>query len=125
MGAVGRRLEAKNSATGRSLLARISDDEVRDLYQGDPDLDALLPKLAQVRECGFAYSEQEATRGVDAIALALADPQTDEAVSLCIVYPHAVIDRDGRNEMIAALAEGATRAAKDLGDSGFVAPRTS
>ncbi|WP_264214358.1 IclR family transcriptional regulator [Leisingera thetidis] len=123
VGAVGRRLQAKSSATGRSLLARLGDEEICEMYRDDPDLDALIAKLGEVRSHGFAYSEQEATPGVDAIAIALRDPATDEAVSLCIVYPHAVIDTDGRNEMLAALASGATRVARDLGDKGFVVPQ--
>ena len=44
-------------------------------------------------------------------------------MSLCIVYPHAVVDDAGRDEMLAALAEGAARIADELGDRKFVAPR--
>lgn len=123
MGAVGRRLKAEETATGRSLLARLSDDQIRTLYAGHDGLDALFEKLAVIRADGFAFSSQEATPGVDAIAIAVADPMTDEAVSLCIVYPHAVVSREDRDEMLAALAAGATRIAHELGDTGFVAPR--
>lgn len=121
MGAVGRRLKAEASATGRSLLARMTDEEVSELYAGKEGLEDLLAKLAEIRAQGFAYSSQEATPGVDAIAIAVADPVTEEAVSLCIVYPHAVVDRETRDEMLAALAAGATRIADELGDTGFVA----
>lgn len=122
MGAVGRRLRAEASATGRSLLARLPDDEVRKLYAGREGIDELLARLAVIRAQGFAYSSQEATPGVDAIAIAVTDPQTDEAVSLCIVYPHAVVDHDDCNKMLAALASGATRIAHELGDTAFVEP---
>ncbi len=122
MGAVGRKLKAEASATGRSLLARLPDAEVRALYAGRDNVDELLAKLAVIRATGFAFSSQEATPGVDAIAIAVADPQTDEAVSLCIVYPHAVVGRKDRDEMLAALAAGATRIAHDLGDAAFVEP---
>ena len=88
---------------------------------GKEGLEDLLAKLAEIRAQGFAYSSQEATPGVDAIAIAVADPVTEEAVSLCIVYPHAVVDRETRDEMLAALAAGATRIADELGDTGFVA----
>jgi DNA-binding IclR family transcriptional regulator len=120
---IGRRLEAHASATGRTLLARLPDEEVIALYAGRPELAELLPRLRQVRAEGFAFSSQESTPGVDAFAIAVADPSTDEAVSLCIVYPHAVVDEDGREEILAALADGAARIAEALGDRGFVAPR--
>ncbi len=123
VGAVGRRLKAEESATGRSLLARLPDEEIRALYAGRDGVDELLAKLAVIRAQGFAFSSQEATPGVDAIAISVADPATDEAVSLCIVYPHAVVGREDRDEMLAALAAGATRIAHELGDASFVEPR--
>lgn len=120
---IGRRLPAHLSATGRTLLARLGDEAVAELYAGHAALQGLPAQLAQVRERGYAYSSQEATVGVDAIAIAVADPVTDEVVSLCIVYPHATVDSDGRDRMIAALAMGASRIAEDLGDRAFVSPR--
>lgn len=125
MGAIGRRLKAEASATGRSLLARLPEDEVRALYAGQDGAGALTARLAAIREQGFAFSSQEATPGVDAIAIAVADPATDEAVSLCIVYPHAVVDLEDRDRMLAALAAGATRIAHELGDTAFVEPSFS
>lgn len=119
---IGRRLPAHLSATGRSLLARLSEEEVLELYAGHSAMADLPAQLAKVRRQGYAYSSQEATPGVDAIAIAVADVLTDEAVSLCIVYPHALVDAKGRDEMIAALATGAARIAEDLGDRAFVAP---
>lgn len=120
---IGRRLNAHASATGRTLLARLTDAEVRALYAGRPEAEGLIARLGRVRADGFALSSQESTPGVDAIAIAVADPATEEAVSLCIVYPHAVVDDAGRDVMLAALAEGAARIAEDLGDAKFVAPR--
>ena len=124
MGAVGRRLMAEKSATGRSLLARLSDDEVKRLYDGDDGLPALLDRLGAIRAQGFSFSSQEATPGVDAIAIAVTNPTTDEAVSLCMVYPHAIVEDDDRDEMLSALAQGAARLARELGDTEFVCPTT-
>jgi DNA-binding IclR family transcriptional regulator len=120
---IGRRLRAEDSATGRTLLARLEDGELRRLFRDDPVLATLLPRLAEVRKLGFAYSSEEATPGVDAIAIAVADPSTAEAVSLCMVFPHALVDEAQRMEIIAALARGATDIARDLGDTAFIAPR--
>lgn len=122
MGAVGRRLKAEQSATGRSLLARLRDAEVAELYHGYEGLDDLLKRLAVVRQQGFSFSSQEATPGVDAIAIAVANPAADEVVSLCIVYPHAVVADHDRNVMLSALAKGAAQIAEELGDGAFVDP---
>ncbi|MEZ5778561.1 MAG: IclR family transcriptional regulator [Paracoccaceae bacterium] len=120
---IGRRLPAHLSATGRSLLARMKDEEVATLYAGHPAARDLPARLAKVRQDGYAFSSQETTPGVDAIAIAVADPGTQETVSLCIVYPHTLVDAKGRSQMIAALAEGAARIADDLGDTAFAPPR--
>lgn len=120
---LGRRLPAHLSATGRSLLARMDDEAVLRLYEGFATAKTLPARLAEVRAQGFATSEQETTPGVNAIGIAVADPLTDEAVSLCIVYPCMLVDAAGRDEMILALGEGAARIAADLGSTDFVAPR--
>lgn len=104
---IGRRLPAHLSATGRSLLARMPDDEVAALYATQPGVAAnIAPILATARAQGFASSSQETTPGVDAVAVAAADPTSGEAVSLCIVYPHTVVSADERQQIVAALIAG-------------------
>ena len=117
---IGRRLPAHLSATGRTLLARLGDAEVRRIYDGHPAAAALPAILADVRRRGFAHSSQETTAGVDAIAVAVGDPATAELVSLCVVYPSAVVAAADRDAMIHALIGGAARIAVALGDTGFV-----
>ena len=120
---IGRRLDAHKSSTGRVLLARLPEDEVTSLYAGDPNLERLVAELARVRAQGFAFSEQESTPGVDAVAVAVGDPATEEAVALCIVYPHTQADEAARAEMVAALGAGGKENADTLGDPGFVPPK--
>ncbi|MFD2236527.1 IclR family transcriptional regulator [Aureimonas populi] len=119
---LGRRLHAHCSATGRTMLARLSDREVRSLYPDDPAVEALLQRLRRIRAEGFDISSQESTRGVDAVAVAVGDPSTEEVVSLCIVYPHMLVDAAGRDAIVAALAEGAAAIAREVGDTGFIPP---
>lgn len=119
---IGRRLPAHLSATGRTLLARLSDEEVRRRYDGYAEIDALCGKLDMVRAQGFALSSQESTQGVDAIAIGVGDPKTLENVSLCVVYPHGHVDEAGRDAITAALADQANRIAREFGDIQFVAP---
>ncbi len=111
---IGRRLPAAASATGRSLLARLSDAQIRQLYAEGLDppsptapqtIDDLLERLARVRREGYATSHDEAARGVGAIAVAVADDSTGEEASLCIVFPASTTDEAERSAIIAALQE--------------------
>lgn len=120
---IGRRLSAHQSATGRSILARMSDAEIATLYHGHPSADILRSHLATIRQSGFATSSQESTPGVDAIAIAVGDPATRETISLCIVYPHGLVDDDGCKQMLTALSTAASQIAADFGDSAFVLPQ--
>jgi DNA-binding IclR family transcriptional regulator len=122
---IGRRLSAFASATGRTLLARLSDDEVQRLYPTLPPppspnapqtVEELLARLAQVRREGFAESNDEANRGVAAIAVAVGDPDTREAVSLCMTFPSAIITAGERDAIIQGLLIGAKHIAAILGD---------
>jgi DNA-binding IclR family transcriptional regulator len=129
---IGRRLPAFASATGRSLLARLSDDAVRALYTGGlappsarspQTVQELLELLAVIRRDGFATSSDEATRGVDAVAVAVADPASGEEVSLCIVCPTATTSQSERAGLAASLLEGAAGIAALTGDPQFPARR--
>jgi DNA-binding IclR family transcriptional regulator len=97
---LGRPLPAHSSATGRALLARLSDDAVRALFPHDweppsasspQSVEELLERLAEVRRRGFAESHDEANRGVGVVATAVGTPDTGEALSLCIAYPLATV----------------------------------
>lgn len=123
---IGRRLPAFASATGRSLLARLPDMEVRRLYaagfeppspNAPQDIADLLRRLAEVRRRGYATSHDEANRGVGAIAVAVAEPETAELVSLCISYPAATTDATERRTIARALLEGAARIGAITGDA--------
>lgn len=122
---VGRPLAAHSSATGRSLLARLPDDQVRELFSepwppvsptAPQTLDELLQRLDGVRRKGFAESHDEANRGVGALAAAVGSPETGEAVSLCIAYPASTVTAEEREDIIARLLAGAREVAALAGD---------
>ena len=126
---IGRRLEAFASATGRTLLARMSDEDVCKLYSNPltppsptapQSIDELLARLAAVRRLGFAESHDESTRGVGAVAVAVGDPERREAVSLCIVYPASMIAPPERQSIIDALRAGAAEIAVITRDPMFI-----
>jgi len=125
---IGRRLEAFASATGRTLLARLSDDEVRQLHSkpfvppsatAPQNIDELLARLFEVRRYGYAESNDEANRGVGAIAVAVGDLETGEEVSLCITFPAATITSSEREVIINGLMRGAREIAALVGDPLF------
>lgn len=125
---IGRRLPAFASATGRSLLARLPEAEVRRLYSGGlappspqspQTLDELVERLAQIRRDGYATSFDEANRGVAALAVAVADGRTGEAVSLCIACPAATTDENQRRAIALELRAGAADIATVTGDPAF------
>jgi DNA-binding IclR family transcriptional regulator len=123
---VGRRLPLTASATGRTLLARLEDHEVRALFPGalpQPSpraprtLDDLIARLDGVRRTGFAESDGEANPGVGALASAVGDPETGEAVSLCITYPQSTVTAAERRQIIDGLLDGARSIAAIMGDA--------
>lgn len=122
---IGRRLPAFAAATGRALLARLSDEAVADLYpapldaahpQSPADLPSLLAALRQVRHEGFALSLGEANEGIGSLAVAVGEGATGEAVSLCLVYPLATAPEPERDAMRAALMEAAAEIAVQVDD---------
>ncbi|MHB2168552.1 IclR family transcriptional regulator [Alsobacter sp. R-9] len=123
---VGRRLPLPASATGRTLLARLSDDEIRGLFPGSlprpsprapQTIDELIARVESVRRTGFAESDGEANPGVGAIASAVGDPATGEMVSLCITFPQSTVTPAERDLIIDGLTDGARSIATILGDA--------
>jgi DNA-binding IclR family transcriptional regulator len=130
---LGRRLPAHAAATGRTLLARLDPAEVARRYaQGLPpappaapkDLAELQARLNTVRARGFDEASDAAAPGVDALAVAVADPQQGETVSLCIVFPAAVTDSAERRRILAGLIDEAAAIARITADSAFCATTT-
>jgi DNA-binding IclR family transcriptional regulator len=122
---LGRRLPAHAASTGRALLARLSDAEVRRLYpaglppgpaNAPQTLDDLLNRLAEIRAGGVAVSHAEATPGVDAVSVAVGDATTGESVAMCVVFPGAVVGEDERAAIRAGLVNGAASIAARTGD---------
>lgn len=125
---VGRPLPAHSCATGRSLLARLSDEMVRDVFPepwqpvsctAPQTIADLLERLRTVRTAGYATSHDEANRGVGAIACAVGSPETGETVSLCIAYPISTVATEERAEIIARLLAGAREIAALVGDTAW------
>lgn len=86
----GNFLRMHASSGGKVLLARKTDEAVRELLQGQMeqltpatlDLEQLLAQLPQIRAEGFAYDRQEHVQGVGGIATLLDTPQGNYAMTV-------------------------------------------
>jgi DNA-binding IclR family transcriptional regulator len=132
--AIGDRLPSFASSTGRALLARLSDDEVRKLYPegftppsptAPQNFDDLFARLATTRAEGFAESHDEAVRGVHAISVAVGDPVSGDEAALCISFPAAIVTPQERLSIIAALGQGAAEIAALTRDPHFIPLKSS
>ena len=111
---LGGRLPVDACATGRALLAELSDDEVHSLLdsqvsmaspQSPQSFDELLQRLAQVRQDGFAESANEAGKGVGALAVAVQDSHTGQQLSICVTFPISTMDKRERSKAIELLKQ--------------------
>jgi DNA-binding IclR family transcriptional regulator len=115
----GQRLPACETAIGRSLLARLSDEEVRARYpngfssstpNSPQSLKELLKRLAIVRRWGWEESLEEAVPGVGSTSIAIEDSVDHEIVGLCLTYS-ASVQKSEKIEMAQLLV----KAGRDLG----------
>lgn len=83
---VGARIPANRSSLGKVLLARKSEEEVRELMKDRPEGLAFLPKADAIRQNGFAMSRDELAKGVVSYAVCLTgDPRIDIAVGIAML----------------------------------------
>lgn len=93
---VGVRLPAVRTASGRSMLARMSAAQVRALLTAHPGLDRgegrarlaeLRELLRKVRQDGFAVEDGEVTPDLSSVAVAVTDHQQHPIASVAITFP--------------------------------------
>lgn len=75
---LGKRVPMHNIASGKAILAHLSEDRVEEIVRENPienptentiaNLDALFEELAEVRERGYAINDGEALQGFRAVA---------------------------------------------------------
>lgn len=110
-------LPAHATASGRALLAGLSDARVAALYPGPgleqvrpatiATLDELLETLATVRACGYAVQRDECDLGVSAVAAAVPDANGPATVAIAIAVPSQRMPDDA----VAGLGEAVLRCA--------------
>lgn len=125
---LGQRVPAFAAANGRTLLARLSDDRVREEHvdgiaasspNSPQSIDDLLAALDLVRRRGWAEANDEAISGVGSLSVSVADPETGEAIGLCISYPASNITPEEKSRITALLTTAARRIASRFDDPFF------
>jgi len=115
---------AYRTSGGLALLAALSDDEVRALYDPErlgeddevPDLDSVLRHVQSAREQGFALNQGLAERGVLGIGHALRDPDGTPLAALGLAMPAARFEPALLRPMVAALRRAVRQVEGALGE---------
>lgn len=115
---LGRFMPAHCTSTGKAMLARLTDEQLRQLYRSDY-LDQLTPRsigtfeelmrqIGKIRVAGYATSDEESEEGVTSLAIAL-DARTLH-VAVNVSAPTSRTTPAERKRTLACLQ----RAAKDM-----------
>ena len=101
--AVGVRLPAHLTASGRAILARLPASQVRALYStagdfvdrtglGPRTLSALRTVLSDTRQRGYAIEDGEVTAGLASVAVAVLDHNQHPVAAVAVTYPEEAAD---------------------------------
>lgn len=98
----GKSLPAELTSGGRALLAAAPLDELARLYGSN--IDALLPRLARVRNDGYAVNRNETEDRVTAVGTAVGSPPV---CAVSVSLPTVRFDERRLPDLVAALRETA------------------
>jgi IclR family KDG regulon transcriptional repressor len=130
---LGSRSPAFATSTGRTLLARLSEETVRALHpkplappspSAPQTLEELLERLDQIRRVGWCEAIDEAVPGVGSVAVSVADAGNAETLAFCVSFPAQMVPELERRRLAGLLTQAAKRIAAQL-DDGFWADMKS
>ncbi|POX50966.1 IclR family transcriptional regulator [Streptomyces sp. Ru71] len=118
---VGVRLPAHLTASGRAVLARLPQAQVRALFPdpstfvrrndlGPTSLSALRHLLTEVRRRGYATEEDEITTGFSSVAAAVLDHSAHPIAGVAVTFPGGEVDEAQRQR----IADEVGRVAREL-----------
>ena len=115
-GRVGKRFQMHQTAAGKAILSRFSDDRVDEILDrrglGDPATDAIddrdrfFDELADVRERGVAFSRGESTEGLRAVGVPLTDPDGGVLGAFAVAGPSHRLQDERFEREIPDLVQG-------------------
>src|SRR5471030_1536213 len=121
----GSLLPAHETAIGRAILARYTDEEVIQRFGLDyqvnsvnspQTLEALLARLVPIRETGVSHACNETLHGISTLATSITNKHRNEMVGLCLSFPSPQEGQDipaGIKEGLIAVTQ---QLAEKLGD---------
>lgn len=121
----GERSPAIATSTGRALLARLDEAAIKALLDPYPeppsarapsDLATLLDRIRHVRRRGYEEAVDEVFVGLAAVAVALGDPATGEAVALFVAFSALHVPPAQRRTLATLLTHEAARLGRTFGD---------
>ncbi|MGW0130447.1 IclR family transcriptional regulator [Streptomyces sp. NPDC003299] len=123
---VGVRLPAHLTASGRAVLARLPQAQVRALFPdpsafvrrnelGPTSLSALRHLLTEVRRRGYATEEDEITTGFSSVAAAVLDHSAHPIAGVAVTFPGAQVDEEQRERMASEVGRVARELTRRVG----------
>jgi DNA-binding IclR family transcriptional regulator len=115
---IGRRLPARFSGSGKSLLAELADDEMQHRYASTIDAGSvrrLLDQLASVRDRGWAMDDQETQAGLRCVGTVVRDYTGVAIAGLSISGPIARIGDERVPDLVECLRSCADSISRALG----------
>jgi DNA-binding IclR family transcriptional regulator len=119
----GHRLPAFATSTGRALLARLDDDQIRARFSGPLECASehapktvaeLIDRLHQIRNQGWAMALDESLPGVGSLSCSISDPAIGETLAFCLSFPVPL----AQPGVIETLAQRLTGHARLIGRAG-------
>ena len=129
--AIGQRLPAVATASGKSILACMPDEFVRQILKGGMPRhtphtldtpEAFFEDLGRVRERGFALDEQEQEDGINAVAAPILDSNGQPMASVAIAGPAYRLTRERLIEFGPSVLASARDITKELGMAAHLPP---
>jgi IclR family KDG regulon transcriptional repressor len=130
---LGNRTAAFATSTGRVLLARLRDEQVRALHpaplvppsdHAPRDINDLLARLDQIRDGGWSEAIEEAIPGVGSVAVSIRDAANAETFAFCLSFPAHMVSEIERRRLAATLIDAAKTIAAQVNDVFWTRPRS-
>ena len=112
---IGSRVPAYSSATGRALLAGLTDKQIAERFKGvklgrfvdqtPATISRLLADVAKVRARGFAVNDQQSTAGLVAIAVPVRNRRGEHIAALGMAFPAGFLKKDKQKQLTAVLSD--------------------
>jgi len=121
----GSLLPAHETAIGRAILARYSDDDVRQRYCGEyqvnsvnspKSIELLLARLAEIRQNGLSFANNETLQGISSLATSIFNKHRNEIVGVGLSFPSPAEGKDIPEGIKEGLIAVTRKIAEKLGD---------